>query len=334
MLRSAVVVLAIILFVHGTAASKGGGREIPFPVGKTTILRQEKVRYVVEGRVRIKEGIEITCLRDVYIVGKGKDAVIEVEGKFKVHGVGAREVIFENVAVEVLPNFDSIHMDMAIFRKGASVRTVPDKPAAGKRFFLQMVDFKEDATLNLDFNDGQIQLRSVCSDKPVTIRGFTPEGKKENKVKLFCLGCAEGGEHPGLVGGLIVENVYDVTIRINRLGGEKSEFKGCRVLFFEGNKVTSKSLLIEQTALLDFRKTKFNKCDLYCDKVTVKSAPGEDKERDNLFVDRCWFKGILDPDRVRKEILTDGADDEKNVAEVKLGKLGKRPLELAGPWIR
>ena len=189
MARSFTVILVVLLVTSSVAAkSKRRGKEIPFPHRRTMILREEKVVYFVEGRVRIKEGIEITCLRDVHIVGRGKDAVIEVQGKFKVHGVGAREVIFENVAVELQENFDSVHMDMAIFRKGASVRTVPEKSVAGKRFFLQMVDFKDDATLSLDFNDGQIQLRSVCSDKPVTIRGFTPAGKKENQSKLFCLG--------------------------------------------------------------------------------------------------------------------------------------------------
>jgi len=335
MLRLAAALFMLLIVVPPVVAkSKGRGRERPFPHSKTQILKEEKIVYVVQGRVRIPEGVEITCLRDVYIVGKGKDAVIEVQGKLKVHGVGAREVIFENVAVELMENFDSVHMDQTIFREGASLRTVPEKSVSGKRFFLEMVDFKGNATLNLDFNDGVIQLRSTCSDMPVTIRGFTPEGKRQNKVKLFCLGCTQFSDHPGLVGGLIVENIYDVTIRINRLGGEKSEFKGCPVLFFEGNKVDSKSLLIEQNADLDFRKTKFNKCDLYVPKITVKSHPGEDKKRDHLFVDRCWFKGELDQKVIRKEILTDGADDDKNVAEVRLGKLGKRPLELAGAWDR
>ena len=112
-----VIMLAAMLSASAAAGPRRG-REIPFPAGKTAILRQEKVTYVVEGRVKIPVGVEVTCLRDVYIVGKGSGAVIEVEGRLKVHGVGAREVIFENVAVELKPKFESVHMDMAIFRKG------------------------------------------------------------------------------------------------------------------------------------------------------------------------------------------------------------------------
>lgn len=330
----AAAILWLILAMPYSATAGKRGKELPFPVKRTTILRQEKVVYTVTGRVRIPDGVEITCLRDVHVVGKGKGAVIEVQGKLKVHGVGAREVIFENVTIELMEEFQSVHMDMTIFRKGAAVRTVPKKSSAGKRFFLEMVDFEDDATLNLTFNDGPITLSSVCSDKPVHITGVTPKGKEQNKIKLFIRGCAEYSDHPGLIGGLIVTNVYDTTIRINRLGGDLSACRGCRTLIFDGNKVTSKKLEFTQTEKLDFSKTKVMKCDIYSDKVTAVSPGSNKKTKDRIFMDRCWFKGIRDPKKVRSDILEDGEGDKKNVVRIELGKVGKRPLELAGAWIR
>jgi hypothetical protein len=316
-----------------SAAPDRRGREIPFPV-RTTILREEKVTYVVEGRVKIPVGVEITCLRDVYIVGKGSDAVIEVEGRLKVHGVGSREVIFENVAVELKPKFESVHMDMAIFRKGSALRTTPDHPSTGKRFFLELVDFKGDASLDLTVKDVPITLSSVCSDRPVHIRAVTPDGARENKVKLIVRGCTQGTGHPGLIGGLIVEDVYDACIRINVLGGALSAFRRCRTLIFDGNKVTSKKLEFEVTADSDFRKTKVMKCDIYSQKVTAVSPVNPDKTRDQIFMDRCWFRGIKDPKKVREQVLQDGEGDDQNAVRILLNKVGKRPLELAGAWIR
>ena len=78
-------ILCLLMAAPYAAGAGRRGKEIPFPVKKTTILRKEKVVYTVTGRVRIPDGVEITCLRDVHVVGKGKGAVIEVQGKLKVH---------------------------------------------------------------------------------------------------------------------------------------------------------------------------------------------------------------------------------------------------------
>ena len=122
----AILLLGFVLPVGVRA--QGRGREIPFPVKKTTILRTEKVTYVVEGRQTIPAGVEITCLRDVYVVGKGKDAIIEVKGSLKVHGVGAREVIFENVKIELAPRFVNSAARICARTIGALLHVVIDRP--------------------------------------------------------------------------------------------------------------------------------------------------------------------------------------------------------------
>jgi hypothetical protein len=319
-----------------SAASRSRGREIPFPVEKTAILRTNKVVYVVEGRRKITEGVEITVQKDVYVVGKGEGAVIEVEGALKVHGVGAREVIFENVTIELAPEFRDVQMDMAIFRKGAAVRTPEGKAVDGK-FMIELIDFEDDALLDLTFQKGSIYISGVCSDAPMKLRAVDPAAAEENKVKLFMLGCAQfPPDHPGLVGGLIVEGFHDATVRISRLGGPLSACRNCKSLIFDGNKVNSDKLEFIQVDAGGFRKTKIMKCDVYSQKVTFYSGKVDEKTVDRIKVDRCWFKGIRDPKVVHAKVIEDAEDDESrhNMSRVILGKLLKRPLELAGSWDR
>ena len=46
--------------------------EKPFPAtDRSLILREEKTTYLVEGRVVIPKGVEISCQKDIYIKGKG-----------------------------------------------------------------------------------------------------------------------------------------------------------------------------------------------------------------------------------------------------------------------
>jgi hypothetical protein len=339
LLAIAVSGLLPLVLLPTPSAAQSRGKEIPFPVDKTQILRREKVVYVVEGRKTIPEGVEITCLRDVYVVGKGEGATIVVEGALKVHGVEDREVIFENVVIELASEFRDVQMDQTIFRKGAALRTPQKKSVQGK-LFLELVDFREDAQLAVTFSSGSIDVRATCSATPTIIKAVTPKETEENKVRLFVFGCAESHmnpvTHPGLIGGLIVEGVYDATIRTNRMAGPLSAFRDCRSLIFDGNKVNSTKLEFMQYEAGGFRKTKIMKCDIYSEKVTFYSGKVDEKTVDKIKIDRCWFKGLQNPKVVQKKIIQDGQDDAEgeNKTRVILGKLGKRPLELAGSWDR
>ncbi|MHC4859755.1 MAG: hypothetical protein ACYTDY_06655, partial [Planctomycetota bacterium] len=288
LLAFALAALLPLLLSAGTITAQSRGKEIPFPVNKTQILRREKVVYVVTGRMKIPKGVEITCLRDVYVVGKGEGAVIEVEGRLKVHGVQDREVIFENVVVELAPEYQHVHMDMAIFRKGAALKTPARKAVQGK-LFLELVDFREDAQLALTFSSGSIDVRSTCSATPTIIKAVTGKKAEENKVRLFVFGCAESHmdpvRHPGLIGGLIVEGVHDATVRINRMAGPLSAFRNCKTLLFDGNKVNSTKLEFMQYEAGGFQKTKIIKCDIYSEKVTFYSGKVDEKTVDKIKMD-------------------------------------------------
>jgi hypothetical protein len=322
------------LLIAPAAQARGGARRIPFPTEKTTILREEGVVYTVSGRVKIPKGVEISCQKDVKVVAEGPDAVIEVEGALKVHGVSDREVIFEGVTIELAPEFLDVHLDMAIFRKGARVGTPADTPVRGK-LFVENVDFNYDAGFDVTFCHGSVDLSSIDSDVPMRVAAVCPEGAEENKVKLKVRGCVESlhSGYIGLKGGLVVSGVYDVTVRINRIGGLAS-FSDCRTLIFDGNKVDAKKLVFRAGAGTDFRRTKVTKCDLYCETVEIVSVAGDEKNLDRVLLDRCYFRGLERPDEVRTQVIRDGEGEEENVVQVRLGKIGTRPLELAGPWIR
>ena len=73
---AAVALLALFLVPSGPVVAKG--KEKPFPIKKSTILREGKVVYIVEGTQTIPKGVEIACQKDVYIRGKGKNPTIRV----------------------------------------------------------------------------------------------------------------------------------------------------------------------------------------------------------------------------------------------------------------
>lgn len=328
-----ILLAAAGVLLGATPGAGAGDRERPFPVERTTILREEKIVYTVEGRQTIPEGIEITCLKDVHVKGVGDGAVIEVEGALKVHGVGTREVIFENVTIELAPNFKDVQMDMCIFREGAQVRTPKDVAVDGK-LFLELNEFRGGSTIDVTFASGSVDIASLCSDAPVRVTAVDPEDGPPNKVKVTVRGCTQQNEHLGLRGGLIITGAHDATVRINRLGGDLCSFRDCRTLMFDGNKVDAKTLEFVQSGEGTFRRSKFLKCDVYSDTVKFHSAQTEKKDPDRITVDRWWFRGETNPREILGKIVLDGTDDETNAARVRLVKPGERPLELAGKWDR
>ena len=115
-MRITLITVLTALLLAPAALARGRPRTVPFPTEKSTILREEKVVYTVSGRVKIPEGVEISCQKDVKVVATGPSAVIEVEGALKIHGVSDREVIFEGVTIELAAKFLDAHLDMAMVR--------------------------------------------------------------------------------------------------------------------------------------------------------------------------------------------------------------------------
>jgi hypothetical protein len=319
--RKAGAALLLALAASPSAPAAGAlPEEKPFPVpDRSVILREEGTIYLVEGRVRIPKGIEIAVQKDVYIRAKGgAPAVIEVEGDFKVHGVSAREVIFEGVTVEPAPAFGEIQLDSCIFRKGGGLATPKDGSADGE-ILLQFCRFEDKSRCDLALAGTSLQVLDSSTSGPLRIRGAgSPE--KPNRLKAV----VRGGNHRGLE----ARGIADLTVRLNGLLSDPLVLADVATLVFDGNKVEGKELRIEQSRAGGFARTQFMKCDLYA-KALVFRAPVQAGKSDSLVLDKCWFEGITDPAKIAERIR-DAADDPSTGVKVSVQNPLERPLELAG----
>lgn len=324
------LLLLPLLAAPASALPEGGGREDrPFPVSKTTILREEKVVYTVQGRVRISRGVSICCQRDVYIKAKEGPAVIEVEGTLELQGVGAREVILEGVTIEPCEEFKEINVDSSIFRNGGGIRTPKDKTCDGK-LFLELSHFHTGATVDVSLAGGSVDFSSCNFQDPVAVRGVDPPGSTGNRVRLFARGCDDFGGSIGFEGGLVVDNVDDVVIQLSRMAGVLTAVRNWgRVLRFDGNKVNSETLEFSHSGAGRLPRATVVKCDVYSKKVVAK-APADPAVRDVLTLERCWFRNEIDPKVLAGKVVRDGTGDAGNGARIAFGKINDRPLELAG----
>jgi hypothetical protein len=341
-------VLVLFLLIAAGAPAVGAApprpaaaqdRSRPLPVDRTRKLIEEEAVWTVEGRVRIPRGIEVTVLRNCIIRAKGSEpAVIEVEGGFDAVGVLAKEVVFENVVVEPQAKFEKIHMDMVIFRGGGGVRTPKDASVDGS-LAVENVDFLKGASFDVEFTRGSVALATACALGNSRIRTTDREGTGPSQVRIVVRGCNQDPEHyctphsrrVGLVGGLEVDGGDEVTVITNRLGGALAAVRNWgRKLIFDGNKVTAGKLEFSHVEAGRFPLVQCAKLDVYAAKVSA-TAPPKKGVRDVLTMDRCWFRGIVEPKRIFEDVILDGSDDpESNGVRVQLPKINERAMCLAG----
>lgn len=330
--RCAAAILACASFLLPAAppARSAPLEELPFPVGKTTILRTEKAVYTVEGRIRIPRGVSISVQKDVHIKAKGGAAVIEVEGTLELQGVASREVIVEGVTLEPCAAFQELNTDSAIFRGGGGIRTAGSATAAGK-LFVELCSFQTGATFDVHMDSGSVDVSSCSFQEPVRVRGTKPAEGKPSRTRLFARANVESMGKVGFAGGLEVDGIGDVVIQLSRMAGGLTAVRDWdTVMRFDGNKVNSGRLEFTHSRGGKFAKATVVKCDVYSDKVAA-SAPAVPGSKDTLLLERCWFKGVVDPKAVAAKVVADGSADPANGARLVLGKINDRPLELAGP---
>ena len=303
------------------AATAGAGDQIPLPVKKSTILRKCGVTYYVEGRQKIPQGCEISIQKDVYIVGRGNDAVLEVEGSLQIHGVSKREVIIANIWIEPSKRCEDIHLDMVKFRSSGGLRATRQVAAKGK-IFVENVMFELGTKLEIHMAAGRIDLSATACQEPARIVGLVEKGKRFSALTVNIRGCYHIAPPNGFAGGLTVIGARDLTVRLNRMAGAKSVFRDNVKLTFDGNKVQSQELIFIQSQTGKFSKTKLQKCDIYSNKVIFRAPAGK---KETVYVDKCWFKGLTKKKEIRERVLR-----EENDVRVKFGKINKRALELAG----
>jgi len=321
-MRAPGVVPLLLLSFAAAAAPRAGALpdEKPFPpTDRSLILREEGAVYLIEGRVVIPKGVEISCQKDIYIRSRSKaPAGLVVEGSFKAHGVSGREIIFENVTVEPGTSFDEIQMEKCIFRKGGGLATPKDGQAAG-RILVQGCSFEDRARVEVAMTSESFQfLDSNCSG-PLKLRGI-PGKDGTNRLKAVVRGSKTYGFEAIGMG--------DLTVRLSGLRSDPLLFRDCAILCFDGNKVEGKELRFEQTKSGGFAKTRVMKCDLYPKVITFR-APADPKRDDAVVLDKCWFEGIVDPKAIAERIR-DSSDDPANNVHASALNPQERPLELAG----
>jgi hypothetical protein len=328
-LAAATAAAWLVASAHGAAGD--GATERPLPVDRTTILPSGGT-YVVEGRVRIPKGIEITIQKDTKLVGRGKDATIELEGELQIHGVADSKVLMENVTIEVQPQFGDVRLDM-VKVSGASrgVVSPKGKPVDG-RIMIMNTEFEGASGLDVTMSGNEVDLQRVYVRAPVRVKAVDPAGQPGNRVKLNLLNNYTGPTtvEPGaLMGGVLVDNVHEVVVRACRIAGEKARFTDCDEVTFDANQVLCSSVEITHSAPGGFAKTSISKCDVRCQSILL-FAPAAAGKTEIVSVDKCWFEGETDEKAVRTRFLRDKDDDAKCGVRADVTKLMERPLELAG----
>jgi hypothetical protein len=319
------------LVASAQGAPAEGPAEKPLPFDKTTILPSGGT-YVVEGRVRIPKGVEITVQKDTTLVGRGKDATIEVEGELQIHGVGDSMVVMEGITIEVQPVFGDVRLDMVKVTGASRGVVTPKGKSADGRIFIQNTQFEGQAGLDVTMTGNEVDLQRVYVRAPVRVKAVDPAGSTGNRVKLNLLNNCSGPKsvEPGaLQGGIVVERVHEVIVRACRIGGDKASFTDCESVTFDANQVNCASVEITQSAAGRFGQTSISKCDVRCQKIVL-FAPAAPGKTEIVPVDKCWFEGETDEAAVRTKFLRDKDDDAKCGVRADVTKLMERPLELAG----
>jgi len=324
--------IAIAAGCFAAVGAEAADVEKPFPVDRSQILKSGG-KYYVEGRVRVAKGVDIMVSKETTIVGRGEGGgIIEVEGQLAVVGVSDLHVFLTDVTVELQPKFTAFRTDMVDFGgKSLGVTTPPDKPVDG-RLFLQNTTFTGKATVDVTFSSNEVDLQRVNAPNPVRVKAVNPAGQNANRVKLNLMNNCGG---PGSLvagqfsGGLLVENVNEVIVRTNILGGPKVGFVDCGPIDFDANHVTCRTLSFTQTVAGRFKGTTITKCDVQCDKIVL-AAPADPKKPEKVVCDKCWFGGETKEAAVRERFFTDHDDDPACGVTVDIQKISDKPMGLAG----
>lgn len=324
---------AALLFAAFVASPPIGARGAdaepkPFPVGKTTKLESGGT-YYVEGRVRIPKGVSVSVQQATKVIGRGPEGgVLEVEGELLVHGTDDDHDSFHDVTIEAQAKFAQIRVDETDF-DGASlgVRTAKDVAADG-RVFVQNTTMSGKATVDLTMTANNVDVQRVKCPNLVRVTVVDPPGSSGNKVKLMVMNCLTAGNKSAeLTGGLVVENVSDVTVRGCKLAGDKARFADCGVVTFDGNYVACKTLEFTQKTAGRFGKTEITKCDVQVEKL-VAWAPYAEGKAESLVADHCWFQGETKYAAIRDRFLKDRTSDPKCGVTVNVTKTIAEPQQL------
>jgi hypothetical protein len=322
--------LGWVTAVVALAAPVRAGEEIPFPVRKSTTASKDGATYVVEGRQHLPAGVAVTCKQNIRIVGRGDDPTLEVAGQLIIEGQPLQEVVIENLRIEPAPQFQQIRIEWT--KMNGSIATAEEVSATGP-FSLDCT--KVVGPVSLAFGHGEIRLLQSEFQGPVTLVGLPGKGEEQADVKIRILNCTGKDTQKkielngGFYAGLQVSRAPDVVVRANWLTGGPYEFEDCSELMFDGNTLVSADhVSVRQTKSGCFKRTMISKCDFYGVQLRLE-APTSDSP-DKVVIDKCWFSGLDDPDRILEEAVKDGTTDQSSGARALFRKINKRPLCIGG----
>lgn len=321
--------LAALLIVIGVGAGSANAFQVPFPTDKTTTLREDGVRYVVEGRVKIPNSVTISSLRGTRIEGRGDEAVIEVSGALELKAVTGGEVLFENVWIELAPDCKNLYMSRCKF-KNCGIRTA-EGAATSATVFGENNSFEGSASLQISVAAADLKIHGGSSRRPIVIRGVPISEKAANRSKLFMLSWngQENGQPKGCMGGITVEGLSDVVVRNLDIRGVTCRFADCAKLEFDGNLVSVEKTEFEQSAYGKFGSTRIANSDFKSGKVNL-IAPAQGKSAERLLLDHCWFGGPVDPLEITGPLVVDNTVNPATGVLATYKKTSPTPNGLAG----
>jgi hypothetical protein len=302
----------------------------PFPTDKTITLREDGVRYYVEGRVKIPSSVAVTSLRATHIEGRGEGAVIEVSGALEFKAVTGGEVSLENVWIELAPDAKNLYLSRCSFKSGG-LRTAEGAPTSAK-IFGENNRFENDARIELTVAAADIAIHGGSSRRPVVIRGAPLSDKSANKSRLFMLSWngQENGRPKNLGGGLIVEGLADVLVRNCDVRGALTRFADCPKLEFDGNLVLTSNAEFEHSTYGRFGSTRIANSDFRLDGKLRLISPAQGKKAERLLLDHCWFGGPVEPAEITGPIVVDQTVDPSTGVLATYKKTAANPNGLAG----
>jgi hypothetical protein len=303
---------------------------VPFPIDKNQRLEELGDTFTVKGRMRIPRRVSIEAMRALTIRGEGEGATLEVSGNVKMRAATGGKIELVDVWVELTPECREIHLANCVFKGKGGIRPSPDGPSEAKIFF-ERVESDSRATLTIEASNGSMLMDGCFLDGALTLRGVARSETVKSGFTAEVYGSSGKDEQQrvrGLLGGVTIEGLKDGTLRTCDLAGPQALFVDNRSLVFDGNNVRAKKVEFRNTASTGFGGYKITKTDFRAKELVLSSPPAADRQERLAFED-CFFRGLEDPDTIRREMLRDGENSESGVVAV-LRDVRPQPHGLAG----
>ena len=317
-------------FLASAALVSLASAQVPFPVDQSQRLEELGDAFTVTERMRIPRRVSIEAMRALTIQGKGDGATLEISGHVKMRAATGGKIEFRDVWVELTPECKEINLADCIFKGRGGIRPSPDGPSETKIFF-ERVDSERSASMTIEASSGSILMDGCSLDGPLVLRGVPRSETVKSGFTVSVYGSSGKDQEDrirGLLGGITVEGIKDGTIRTCDMAGREALFIDNRSLTFDGNNVRAKRVEFRNTESSGFGGLKITKTDFRADKLVL-SAPAKEQRLERLTFDGCYFRGIEDPDTIRREMLADAENSESGVVAV-LRDIRPQPHGLAG----